>query len=93
MSALIEARSCERFRALIPYLDAELSKFYRGLLASEERHFTTYLAMAEDFALQHDVNIKPRIQTLAALENDLIQTPDEQFRFHSGCPVHQVVAA
>lgn len=89
VSALIEARSCERFRAVIPYLDDELAKFYRGLLSSEERHFTTYLAMAKDFALQAGIDIETRIRVLAELENQLIQTPDEQFRFHSGKPVTQ----
>ena len=39
VGALIEARSCERFAALVPHLPESLSKFYAGLLASEARHF------------------------------------------------------
>ena len=39
VGAFIEARSCERFEALVPHLDAELGKFYFGLLKSEARHF------------------------------------------------------
>jgi len=39
ISAFIEARSCERFGAIAPYLDEELGKFYFGLLKSEARHF------------------------------------------------------
>ena len=37
--AYIEARSCERFAALAPYLDADLQKFYLSLLRSEARHY------------------------------------------------------
>src|SRR5690606_37786555 len=39
IGAFIEARSCERFARLAPHLDAELQKFYVGLLNSEARHF------------------------------------------------------
>ena len=39
IGALIEARSCERFAALAPYLDDELAAFYGSLLKSEARHF------------------------------------------------------
>ena len=43
VGALIEARSCERFAALIPRLPEKLGKFYAGLLDSEARHFEHYL--------------------------------------------------
>ncbi|MGI9295503.1 MAG: tRNA-(ms[2]io[6]A)-hydroxylase, partial [Pseudomonadales bacterium] len=42
VGALIEARSCERFRALAPLLDEELQSFYTSLLQSEQRHFHDY---------------------------------------------------
>jgi tRNA-(ms[2]io[6]A)-hydroxylase len=88
--AFIEARSCERFRALLPRLDAELAKFYGGLLAAEERHFTTYLAMAESFALPQGIDVASRITRLAQKEAELIQAPDSVFRFHSGVPEQSV---
>lgn len=48
VSALIEARSCERFRVLAEGLDDEtLSAFYRGLMAAEARHFTLFSGLAE----------------------------------------------
>ncbi len=37
--AYIEARSCERFASLAPFLDSELEKFYISLLRSEARHY------------------------------------------------------
>ncbi len=86
LAAFIEARSCERFSALLPYLDDELAKFYSGLLAAEARHFTTYLKLAQHFA-PDDYDTDARITLLAKVENQLIQSPDEQFRFHSGCPI------
>lgn len=46
--ALIEARSCERFKVLSEELpDGELAGFYRGLMASEARHFTLFAGLAE----------------------------------------------
>ena len=39
IGAFIEARSCERFARLAPYLDEELQAFYQSLLKSEARHY------------------------------------------------------
>ena len=50
VGAIIEARSCERFAALAPHLDATLSDFYTGLLKSEARHYRDYLTLAEQAA-------------------------------------------
>lgn len=50
IGAFVEARSCERFAALAPHLDEELSKFYLSLLKSEARHFEDYLALAQEYA-------------------------------------------
>lgn len=84
VGALVEARSCERFAALIPVLDEELARFYRRLLASEARHFEDYLQLARGVAGAEAV--ATRLLTLKALEADLITRPDPNFRFHSGPP-------
>ena len=42
IGAFVEARSCERFDALIPHLDESLAKFYSSLLKSEARHYQDY---------------------------------------------------
>jgi tRNA-(ms[2]io[6]A)-hydroxylase len=48
VSALIEARSCERFALLGGSIDdKELAKLYRGLWASEHGHYTVFIQMAE----------------------------------------------
>jgi tRNA-(ms[2]io[6]A)-hydroxylase len=85
VGAFVEARSCERFAALAPHLDAELQKFYRSLLRSEARHFEDYLALA---ALYSDRDIAPRVREFAALEQALVCEPDTEFRFHSGIPAN-----
>jgi len=84
IGAFVEARSCERFAALAPHLDAELRKFYDSLLRSEARHFEDYLQLARACA---GADISERIGFFAAVEQTLIETPDPQFRFHSGIPV------
>jgi tRNA-(ms[2]io[6]A)-hydroxylase len=84
VGAIIEARSCERFAALAPHLDAELGEFYLSLLKSESRHFTDYLKLARGIAPAEEV--EQRLADLLALEAHLIQSEDEAFRFHSGVP-------
>ncbi len=87
VGALIEARSCERFAALAPRLPARLADFYRGLLASEARHFEHYLAFARSESGVDAACFDARLAELKALEADLITTPDPEFRFHSGDPL------
>ena len=84
VGAFIEARSCERFEALVPHLDEELGKFYFGLLKSEARHFQNYLKLAYLYGDERDVN--QAIERVRAAERELIESPDTEFRFHSGVP-------
>ena len=81
IGAFIEARSCERFAKLAPHLDDELKDFYLSLLKSESRHFMDYLDLAEKYASS---SINDRIVYYAELEKNLIESPDQEFRFHSG---------
>ena len=83
VGAVVEARSCERFMRLAPVLDDELAEFYRGLCESEARHYAVYLRLAEAVA---GASVPERVNSLLDLEADLINRPDEAFRFHSGPP-------
>lgn len=83
IGAFVEARSCERFAALAPYMDDELAKFYRYLLKSEARHFEDYLTLAQSISPD---DISTRVAEFRALEAELILSPDSQLRFHSGLP-------
>ena len=79
--ALIEARSCERFQCLVPFLKGSLQSFYSRLYESESRHCELYLDLytkifKEDWSL--------RLKPLSRLESNLINKADPLFRFHSG---------
>ncbi|MEI8600233.1 tRNA isopentenyl-2-thiomethyl-A-37 hydroxylase MiaE [Shewanella sp. PP-Sp27a-2] len=84
VGAYIEARSCERFAKLAPYLDGELGKFYVSLLRSEARHYQDYLALAQ---LVSPEDIRERVTYFGELEAELILAQDDEFRFHSGSPL------
>jgi len=91
VGAFVEARSCERFHALAPRVDDELGRYYRYLLKSESRHFEDYLALALDVAKTAKMknpkeDIQQRIEHIREVEKNLILTPDDTFRFHSGVP-------
>ncbi|KTD75046.1 tRNA-(ms[2]io[6]A)-hydroxylase [Legionella waltersii] len=86
VGAIIEARSCERFNAVIPYLgDPDLSRFYRSLVKSESRHFKDYLQLSILYG-EH-LDIKKRTAEFLAIENSFILSKDCLFRFHSGIPM------
>ena len=58
-AALIEARSCERFRLLSENIkDQELAKFYRDLMASEANHYTLFLSFARKYGDREEVDKK-----------------------------------
>lgn len=83
IGAIIEARSCERFYAVLPYLnDKDLEKFYSTLIKSEARHFKDYLYLAKLYG----ENIEKRLKFFLSIENNFILRIDEVFRFHSGIP-------
>lgn len=84
VGAIIEARSCERFAALVPVLDEQLAEFYASLLKSESRHFKDYLKLARKWAAPEEVD--ERLAVLLQAERQLIESTDEAFRFHSGVP-------
>jgi len=86
VGALIEARSCERFARLAPRLPDRLQRFYRGLLASESRHFEHYLAFALTETGVSQTELDARLEELKVIEAQLITQPDPCFRFHSGPP-------
>lgn len=84
IGAYIEARSCERFAKLAPYLDDDLNKFYVSLLRSEARHYQDYLTLAQQVAGGKDIS--DRVAHIGKVEAELISTPDDDFKFHSGVP-------
>lgn len=59
IAALIEARSCERFRLLSEELkDADLAAFYHQLMISEASHYTMFLNFARTYGNRQEVDRK-----------------------------------
>jgi tRNA 2-(methylsulfanyl)-N6-isopentenyladenosine37 hydroxylase len=88
--ALIEARSCERFKLLAGRLPEPLGRFYGRLAESEARHFELYVGLA---SRRHPQEWEPRLGVLARTEAELATAPDEgELRFHSGPPCRSTTA-
>jgi tRNA 2-(methylsulfanyl)-N6-isopentenyladenosine37 hydroxylase len=83
--ALIEARSCERFRLLAKRLPEQVRELYEQLERSEARHFELYLNFAErEFEA---TQIEARLELISSREAELATGADVELRFHSGPPV------
>jgi len=63
-----------------------LAEVFKGLHAAEARHYELYLGLAKRAAARAGLGIESRIAAFAALEAELITSPDPLFRFHSGPP-------
>ena len=73
VSALIEARSCERFKLLSESLtDEGLVKFYHELMISEAGHYHTFIKLAEEY-IPKDV-VRARWKELLHLEAEILKT-------------------
>jgi len=73
-SAMIEARSCERFRVLSENLeDQELAEFYRELMASEAGHYTFFIGMARKYA-GLKIDVEQRWEEWLSFEGELISS-------------------
>jgi tRNA-(ms[2]io[6]A)-hydroxylase len=80
-AALIEARSCERFRLLSEQLkDKDLAKFYHKLMASEAGHYTMFLKFARQYGDLIEVNQK--WQDLLDYEATIMQNLGSKEKIH-----------
>lgn len=83
ISALIEARSCERFERLVEACeDSELSRFYAGLIKSENGHFRLFVDMAKKVLPAREVD--DRWEQLLGEEAEIIQAQPVGPRIHGG---------
>ena len=84
VASIIEARSCERFRALGAVLEPPLRDFYHKLYLAEARHARVYVDYAQSF--MKESLVLERLELLLSFEANIIQQPESCFRFHSGVP-------
>ena len=85
ISALIEARSCERFFLIACHGDdEEIARLYDGLYKSEAGHYRVFLALAR--TLPAKLQVEERWQELLAREAQIIQSMQPGPSLHSGLP-------
>lgn len=75
MAALIEARSCERFKLLWKHfeeIDTELSAFYKQLMVAEANHYTLFLDLAKRYI--NEEKVKQRWQEWLSYEAEVMQS-------------------
>ncbi len=71
--ALIEARSCERFRLLSLHIsEEELKEFYRGFMISEAGHYKLFIRLAKLYG--DEVEVEKRWKEYLAFEADMLKT-------------------
>ena len=80
-SAMIEARSCERFKVLSENIhDKELASFYRELMISEAGHYTTFIGFARQYG--EGIDVDKRWQEWLNYEAEVIQNYGKSETIH-----------
>ncbi len=73
VNALIEARSCERFRLLSLHIaDEELKQFYHDLMISEANHYVNFVKLAKEY--MPEATVDQRLQEMLAAEAEIIRS-------------------
>tara|TARA_B100000482_G_scaffold179226_1_gene150858 strand:- start:30 stop:611 length:582 start_codon:yes stop_codon:yes gene_type:complete len=81
IAAMIEARSCERFRVLSENIqDEELSKFYNDLMVSEARHYSMFIKLAKKYG--KGVDVDKRWKEFLAKEAEIMHNYGKQETVH-----------
>jgi tRNA 2-(methylsulfanyl)-N6-isopentenyladenosine37 hydroxylase len=81
IAALIEARSCERFKVFSENMeDEELQKFYKNLMISEAGHYTTFLQFARKY--QDRAIVDEKWNALLAFEAELMKERGNLAKIH-----------
>ena len=81
VAALIEARSCERFKVFSENMeDQELSRFYKDLMISEANHYTLFLGYARKY--MNRKNVDEKWQSLLEFEAEMMKTRGNTAKVH-----------
>jgi tRNA-(ms[2]io[6]A)-hydroxylase len=89
VGALIEARSCERFQLLATVTeDPELRSLWSELLASEARHYRTFMDLAVRAAAGDRDRVVARLDYLASIEGAIVTDLAEQGASASRASIH-----
>lgn len=81
VAALIEARSCERFKVFSENMeDEQLSDFYKELMISEAGHYTTFLGFARKY--QDRAIVDEKWQSLLKFEAEMMRNRGKTAKVH-----------
>ena len=81
-AAMIEARSCERFKLLSEKIkDDELKEFYRELMISEANHYTLFIGFAKQYC-EDQVDVQKRWKEWLDYEADIIKNYSKRETIH-----------
>lgn len=81
VAALIEARSCERFKLISENIeDEDLAKFYHRLMISEAGHYTLFIRLARQYGNREEVDAKWK--ALLDFEAEVIKSLDNKEFIH-----------
>lgn len=81
LAALIEARSCERFKLISENIsDPDLAKFYHKLMISEAGHYTLFIRLARQYGNREEVDAKWK--ALLEFEADIIKNLENKEFIH-----------
>ena len=81
-SAMIEARSCERFKILSENIkDQDLKEFYHELMISEANHYTTFLRFARKYGNEYE-NVNSRWAEWIEFEAKMVKSYGKKETIH-----------
>ncbi len=81
IAALIEARSCERFKVFSENMkDTELAEFYKNLMITEANHYTTFLGFARQY--EERTIVDKLWRDLLAFEADMMRNRGTLAKIH-----------
>jgi tRNA-(ms[2]io[6]A)-hydroxylase len=83
LGAMIEARSCERFKVLSENVpDEKLAAFYRELMESEAGHYTLFITLARQYGAAEKIDVDARWREFLEYESEIIQQFGNSERIH-----------
>ena len=83
LGAMIEARSCERFKVLSENVpDEKLAAFYRELMESEAGHYTLFITLARQYGAAEKIDVDARWREFLEYESEIIQQYGNSERIH-----------
>lgn len=83
VSAMIEARSCERFKTLSENIkDKEMAEFYFELMKSEASHYAMFIKLAKQYGEAEGIDVNAKWEAFLEFEGELISRYGQKEQIH-----------